>query len=118
VLWQSLRDRHLAGAKFRRQQPLGPWVVDFFCAEVRLVVEVDGPYHADPVAATRDIARLASMLGPSGETKHTAPAGDLTPLPFGRIWERGRGEGNVFRGPPCRAESGVRVTEIAPPASQ
>jgi len=63
VLWQLLRDRHLAGAKFRRQQPLGPWVVDFFCPEVRLVVEVDGPYHADPVTATRDIAREAWLRG-------------------------------------------------------
>jgi very-short-patch-repair endonuclease len=45
MLWTLLRDRRLAGLKFRRQQPLGPFIVDFFCPEVGLVVEVDGESH-------------------------------------------------------------------------
>jgi len=45
VLWQVLRNRQLDGFKFRRQQPIGPFVLDFFCAEARLAVEVDGPIH-------------------------------------------------------------------------
>lgn len=45
VLWQALRNRQLDGFKFRRQQPIGPFVLDFFCAEARLAVEVDGPIH-------------------------------------------------------------------------
>jgi len=44
LLWALLRGRRL-GHKFRRQQPLGPFVVDFFCFEAALVVEVDGPVH-------------------------------------------------------------------------
>ena len=44
-LWQCLRGRKVEGAKFRRQQPLGPFVVDFFCEEARLVVEADGAGH-------------------------------------------------------------------------
>ena len=45
VLWERLRNRRLSGLKFRRQHPLGPYIVDFYCAEHRLVVEVDGPIH-------------------------------------------------------------------------
>ena len=44
-LWDALRNRQLQGAKFRRQQAIGPFVVDFFCPERRLIVEVDGPIH-------------------------------------------------------------------------
>ena len=46
-LWFSLRDRRLVAAKFRRQVPIGPFVVDFLCADARLIVEVDGGQHAE-----------------------------------------------------------------------
>ena len=46
LLWDHLRNRRLAGLKFRRQHPLGPYIVDFYCAAHRLIVEVDGPIHA------------------------------------------------------------------------
>jgi very-short-patch-repair endonuclease len=48
-LWARLRDRQLGGFKFRRQHPIGRFVVDFYCADCRLVVEVDGDLHADQV---------------------------------------------------------------------
>src|SRR5687768_1072321 len=44
-LWRELRGRLQAGIKFRRQQPIGPYIVDFYCHEQRLVVEVDGSQH-------------------------------------------------------------------------
>jgi very-short-patch-repair endonuclease len=47
MLWNRLRGGALAGLKFRRQQPIGPYIVDFFCHEVALVVEVDGRSHDD-----------------------------------------------------------------------
>lgn len=46
-LWRYLRNRNLGGYKFRRQQPIGPFIADFYCAEVRLVVEVDGGVHLE-----------------------------------------------------------------------
>jgi 2-isopropylmalate synthase len=46
-LWRHLRNRDLAGHKYRRQVPLGPYVVDFLCFEARLIVEADGGQHAD-----------------------------------------------------------------------
>jgi len=45
-LWSCLRARRLAGAKFRRQRPLGRYVADFCCDEAKLVVELDGAVHA------------------------------------------------------------------------
>ena len=44
-LWQSLRGRHVSDLKFRRQHPLGPYIVDFCCPEIRLVIEIDGEVH-------------------------------------------------------------------------
>lgn len=54
-LWRYLRDRGVGGAKFRRQHPIGRYIVDFACLETRLVVEVDGGQHA--VASAEDAAR-------------------------------------------------------------
>jgi len=47
VLWQHLRSHRLAGFKFRRQQPVGPFIVDFVCFASQLVIEVDGGQHLD-----------------------------------------------------------------------
>ena len=56
-LWQALRGRRLAGLKFRRQHPFGPFVLDMFCVEPQLVIEVDGGIHATPEQADYDAAR-------------------------------------------------------------
>jgi very-short-patch-repair endonuclease len=52
-LWGLLRDRRLAGKKFRRQQCIGPYIVDFYCLSERLVVELDGRSHDDRAAPDR-----------------------------------------------------------------
>ncbi|HEX8691190.1 MAG TPA: DUF559 domain-containing protein [Longimicrobium sp.] len=64
LLWEALRRRSLAGRKFRRQQPIGPFVVDFFCPSERLIVEVDGGVHESQ--RERDAARQECLetLGP------------------------------------------------------
>jgi very-short-patch-repair endonuclease len=54
LLWSHLRFWQLDGYKFRRQQPLGSYIVDFVCLEKRLVVEVDGGQHSQAVDAERD----------------------------------------------------------------
>jgi very-short-patch-repair endonuclease len=46
-LWYRLRSRSIPGFKFVRQEPIGPYVVDFICRERRLIVEVDGGQHAE-----------------------------------------------------------------------
>lgn len=45
-LWRALRGRNLSGYKFRRQHPIDRFIVDFYCAEKKLVIEVDGDVHA------------------------------------------------------------------------
>ena len=62
LMWNALRDRRFRGIKFRRQHVLHPFIVDFYAPSLKLVVEVDGGYHAGRVAedAARDetLARL------------------------------------------------------------
>ena len=57
-LWLALRDRRLAGYKFRRQRPIGPYVADFASIRHRLIIEVDGSQHADSEADARRTAWL------------------------------------------------------------
>jgi very-short-patch-repair endonuclease len=45
-LWYHLRDRRLAGYKFRRQVPIGPFIADFLCLTEKVIVEIDGGQHA------------------------------------------------------------------------
>jgi adenine-specific DNA-methyltransferase len=46
LLWKHLRTRQINGAKFRRQQPIGKYVVDLVCLEKKLIIEIDGGQHA------------------------------------------------------------------------
>jgi very-short-patch-repair endonuclease len=57
-LWLLLRDRRLAGHKFRRQRPIGPYIADFASIGYRLIVEVDGGQHADSSTDARRTAWL------------------------------------------------------------
>ena len=59
-LWFHLRRRQWGGFRFRRQHPVGPFVVDFLCVERRLVVEVDGSQHLE---SATDRARDAWLRG-------------------------------------------------------
>ena len=56
-LWQRLRARQLDGAKFRRQVPIGPYIVDFACLSSRIVIELDGGQHAEREHSRRDKRR-------------------------------------------------------------
>ena len=60
LMWGLLRDRRLHGAKFRRQHPWPPYTLDFYCAELRLAVELDGSQHADSARDARRDAALAA----------------------------------------------------------
>ena len=62
-LWAQLRQRNLDGFRFRRQQPIGPYIVDFFCPDARLVVEIDGGQHA---ARENEDAERTEWLGSRG----------------------------------------------------
>jgi very-short-patch-repair endonuclease len=56
-LWTHLRGRRMAGIRFRRQQPIGPYIVDFYCSKARLIIELDGGQHASDEAVEYDSRR-------------------------------------------------------------
>ena len=57
VAWHLLRGRRVMGLKFRRQFPIEDFVVDFYCFEVRLAIELDGSIHSQPSQIRRDAAK-------------------------------------------------------------
>jgi very-short-patch-repair endonuclease len=76
VLWTRLRQRKLGGLKFRRQAPIGPYVLDFLCFRHRLVVEADGPFHDPERDAIRDAWLRANgfrVLRFSNQEIHNSP---------------------------------------------
>ena len=61
LLWRHLRDRQQAGAKFRRQEPIGRYFADFCCVEHKLIIEVDGGQHDDGRQIEYDRRRTAEL---------------------------------------------------------
>ncbi|MFN0039048.1 MAG: DUF559 domain-containing protein [Burkholderiales bacterium] len=63
VLWREVRAHRFAGFKFKRQEPLGLYVVDFVCYQARLIVELDGGQHAQQQEADAQRTRLLESRG-------------------------------------------------------
>ena len=62
TLWAHLRNKRLIGFKFRRQHPCGPYILDFYCSEEHLAVELDGGQHFDEAAQSYDQRRTAFLV--------------------------------------------------------
>ena len=65
ILWQRLRNRQIHGAKFRRQHPIERFIVDFYCAAAKLVIEVDGSiydYTPDQDAARQQFIEAQGLM--------------------------------------------------------
>ncbi|MDW7712632.1 MAG: endonuclease domain-containing protein [Deferrisomatales bacterium] len=60
-LWRSLRQKALDGFRFRRQHPVGRFILDFYCHEAKLAIELDGGGHAEESEASRDVRRAAAL---------------------------------------------------------
>lgn len=74
-LWQALRGQK-QGARFRRQHPIGPFILDFWCESARLAVEIDGQIHDHPDQARHD-ARRTEWLTAQGIRVWRVPARDV-----------------------------------------
>lgn len=57
LLWSKLRNRQLEELKFRRQEQIGPYIVDFICFERKLIIELDGGQHNEDVNKAKDTTR-------------------------------------------------------------
>ena len=75
TLWQALRGQK-QGARFRRQHPVGPFILDFWCESARLAVEIDGQTHDHPDQARHD-ARRTEWLTTQGIRVWRVPARDV-----------------------------------------
>ena len=62
TLWRAIHNRNL-GYKFRRQHPIDHFIVDFYCAQARLCIEIDGPSHFEPDQKAYDTARTEFLEG-------------------------------------------------------
>jgi very-short-patch-repair endonuclease len=63
LLWQLLRDRRFCGYKFRRQHPIGGFILDFYCHEEKLAIELDGGGHSVPEQSEYDKERTNMLEG-------------------------------------------------------
>lgn len=61
ILWRKLKDREIFSTKFRKQHPIGIFIVDFYCHEYKLVIEVDGEIHRDENQSEYDLGRTAEL---------------------------------------------------------
>ena len=62
-LWKHLRGKRLGGYRFRRQQPLGQYILDFVCVDAKLVIEIDSGQHAEQTAYDETRTRYLQNLG-------------------------------------------------------
>ena len=65
ILWSRVRHKQLLGVRFYRQKPIGEYIVNFYAPKAKLVVEVDGSQHLDPIEAEKD-RRRDQFLGSLG----------------------------------------------------
>ncbi|WP_183410755.1 endonuclease domain-containing protein [Litorivivens lipolytica] len=63
LLWSKLRNRRLLGYKFRRQQPIGNFIADFVCEDMKLIVELDGGQHSEQVGSDESRTRVLESRG-------------------------------------------------------
>ena len=83
ILWRRLRQRP-ADLKFRRQHPAGPYILDFFCSDAMVAIEVDGQSHEDEARARHDEART-NWLEQRGVSTIRISAADVTRDPDGVV---------------------------------
>ena len=73
ILWEALRGRQLQGMRFRRQHPIETFILDFYCPQHKLVVEVDGGIHTEPTVRERDEERQRWIEARDSEPDRSRP---------------------------------------------
>lgn len=62
VIWYYLRNRQISGYKFRRQYSIGKYILDFYCTELKLAIEIDGDSHFNQIASSNDKIRTQYLM--------------------------------------------------------
>ena len=90
LLWMLLRNRRIAGAKFRRQHPVGRYILDFYCAEKQLGIELDGGQHGETIDYDQQRDRWLQAQGISIlRFWNNQKAGDLFVQSVNNAWPLG-----------------------------
>ncbi|MDZ4279174.1 MAG: endonuclease domain-containing protein [Hydrogenophaga sp.] len=87
LLWQNFKGRRFQGFKFRRQRPLGPYILDFVCLEAGLAIEVDGGQHSDQLAYDRARTALIEAQGLTVIRFWNHEVMNETPAVLEKIWQ-------------------------------
>jgi very-short-patch-repair endonuclease len=77
-IWRLLRGRQAIGLKFRRQHPIGPYIVDFACPQVKLAIEIDGYWHTRRIA--EDATRTKAIQSAGYDVVRFSVPGDTADL--------------------------------------
>ena len=86
LLWLQLKGRRFQGFKFRRQRPLGPYILDFVCLEAGLVIEIDGGQHNEQQAYDQQRSALIESLGLTVIRFWNHEVMNETPAVLEKIW--------------------------------
>ena len=113
LLWNALRDRGLSGLKFRRQHAIEAYVVDFYCAELSLAVEIDGSVHDDVEQQARDSDRQ-HYLGGKGVRFVRVRASEVE-RNFGAVLNELRREASALTPDPSPDDAGEGSKVFPPP---
>ncbi|WP_347881180.1 DUF559 domain-containing protein [Pseudomonas sp. GD04019] len=116
LLWRHLRSRQLAGCKFRRQHPVSPYVLDFYCEELRLGIELDGGQHYTDEGVEHDGSCADYLLSRGVRLLRFSNRDVLLELPavLERIYQEAAFP-SPLRGPPCplsRRERGSKANGL------
>jgi len=87
LLWHQLKGRRFQGFKFRRQRPLGPYILDFVCLEAGLVIEIDGGQHSDQLAYDHARSALIETHGLTVLRFWNHEVMNETPAVLEKIWQ-------------------------------
>jgi len=65
ILWEKLKNKQLRGCKFRRQHPISLYIADFYCHQLKLVIEIDGEYHSvqEQIEKDRERTQILESTG-------------------------------------------------------
>jgi very-short-patch-repair endonuclease len=63
ILWRVLKNRNFSGYKFRRQHVIDGYIIDFYCVELKIAIEIDGPIHLNQVESDRERQKIIELRG-------------------------------------------------------
>lgn len=93
--WWLLRAKQLGGLRFQRQQPIGPYIVNFFCPAAKLMVELNGDHHGSDNRVSQDAIRTRWLEEPGYKVLRFANGAVLKNAAMDMIWQEAQGRSPI-----------------------